>query len=119
MTIQILIVEDERLVVQHISQLLQDEGYRINAIASDGKTAIQKVIELQPDLILLDIHIKGEIDGIEVAAHVQSLYDIPIFYLTAFSDRETIERTKITNPLRYILKLFRRERGNGIRSPIQ
>jgi YesN/AraC family two-component response regulator len=109
MTIQILIVEDERLVVQHISQLLQDEGYRISAIASDGKTAIQKVVELQPDLILLDIRIKGEIDGIEVAAHVQSLYDIPILYLTAFSDRETIERAKITNPMGYVLKPFRRE----------
>jgi YesN/AraC family two-component response regulator len=106
---QILVVEDERLVAQHISQLLQDEGFSICAIASDGKTAIKKVIDLQPNLILLDIKIKGEIDGIEVAEHLQSLSDIPILYLTAFSDRETIERAQHTSPMGYVLKPFRRE----------
>ncbi len=109
MPIQTLIVEDERLVAQHISQLLQDEGYHVCAIASDGQTAIKKTIELQPDLILLDIRIKGEIDGIETAAHIQSLYNIPFLYLTAFSDRETVERAQLTSPMGYVLKPFRRE----------
>jgi YesN/AraC family two-component response regulator len=109
MSIEVLIVEDERLVAQHISCLLQDEGFTICAIASDGKTAIKKIVEFHPDLILLDIQIKGEIDGIEVAEQVQSLYDIPILYLTAFSDGETLARAQATNPMGYVLKPFRRE----------
>jgi YesN/AraC family two-component response regulator len=109
MTIQILIVEDERLVAQHISRLLQDEGFLVCAIASEGKIAIKKIIEFHPDLILLDIQIKGELDGIEVAQQIQTIYDIPILYLTAFSDTETIERAQTTNPMGYVLKPFRRE----------
>ncbi len=109
MSSQIIIVEDERLVAQDISQLLRDEGYTICAIASDGKTAIQKIIEFLPDLVLLDIRIKGEIDGISVAEHIQSFYSIPVIYLTAFSDAETLTRAKATNPMGYVLKPFRRE----------
>jgi YesN/AraC family two-component response regulator len=105
----VLIVEDERLVAQHISYILQDEGFSICAIAADGKTAIKKIVEFQPDLILLDIHIKGEIDGIEVAEQIQSLYDIPLLYLTAFSDAKTLERAQSTNPMGYVLKPFRHE----------
>jgi YesN/AraC family two-component response regulator len=108
MTVEILIVEDERLVAQHISRLLQDEGYSICAIASDGKTAIKKIIEFHPDLILLDIRIKGEIDGIEIAEQIL-MYDIPLLYLTAFSDAETLERAQATNPMGYVIKPFRRE----------
>jgi YesN/AraC family two-component response regulator len=106
---KILIVEDERLVAQHISQLLKDADYDICAIASDGGTAIKKIVELGPDLVLLDIRIKGETDGIEVGEHIQHFYDIPILYLTAFSDSDTLKRVKVTNPLGYILKPFRSE----------
>jgi len=109
MSSQIIIVEDERLVAQDIAQLLRDEGYTVSAIASDGKTAIQKIIEFLPDLVLLDIRIKGEIDGIEVAEHIQSFYAIPVIYLTAFSDVETLKRAQATNPMGYVLKPFRRE----------
>lgn len=109
MSIQILIVEDERLVAKHISQLLQDDGYTICAIASDGDTAMKKIVEFSPDLVLLDIQIKGEIDGVEVAEHIQSFHDIPIIYLTAFSDSDTLKRAQATNPMGYVLKPFRRE----------
>ncbi|AFY73804.1 DNA-binding domain-containing protein, AraC-type [Synechococcus sp. PCC 7502] len=109
MTSQIVIVEDERLVAQDIAQLLKDEGYTICAIAADGKTAIQKIIEFSPDLVLLDIRIKGEIDGIEVAEHIQSFYAIPVIFLTAFSDAETLKRAQATHPMGYVLKPFRRE----------
>jgi len=109
MTTTVLIVEDERLVAQHISQLLRNDGYEICAIASDGGTALKKISEFYPDLILLDIRIKGEIDGVEVAEQVKSLYAIPIVYLTAFSDAETLERAQKTNPQGYIIKPFRRE----------
>ncbi|WP_228014878.1 response regulator [Synechocystis salina] len=95
---KVLIVEDERLVAQHIAQLLKSDGYEVCAIASDGATALKKIAEFYPDLILLDIRIKGEIDGVEVAERIKSLYSIPIVYLTAFSDGETLERAQKTNP---------------------
>ncbi|MBJ7900950.1 MAG: helix-turn-helix domain-containing protein [Cyanobacteria bacterium RI_101] len=106
---KVLIVEDERLVAQHIAQLLKSNGYQIGAIVSDGAAALKKVAELYPDLILLDIRIKGELDGVEVAERLQSLYHIPIIYLTAFSDTETLARVQKTNPLGYVIKPFRRE----------
>jgi signal transduction histidine kinase len=106
---QVLIVEDERLVAQDISQILQDEGYEICAIASDGETAIKKMVEFTPDLALLDIRIKGNIDGVDVARFIQSFFDIPIIYLTAFSDAETLKRAQATNPMGYVVKPFRRE----------
>jgi YesN/AraC family two-component response regulator len=109
MCIKTLIIEDERFVAKHIAQLLEDEGYNVCAIVSDGETAIKKIIELYPDLILMDIRIKGEIDGIEVAEHIRFLYDIPIIYLTAFSDVETLNRAEMTNPSGYVVKPFRRE----------
>jgi signal transduction histidine kinase len=106
---QILIVEDERLVAQDIAQILEDEGYEICAISSDGEKAIKKMVEFSPDLALLDIQIKGNIDGVDVAKFIQSFYDIPIIYLTAFSDPETLKRAQATNPMGYVVKPFRRE----------
>ena len=96
LSIQVVIVEDERLVAQDIAQILRDEGYIICAIASDGETAIKKILEFSPNLVLLDIRIKGEIDGIDVAKFVQSYCDIPIVYLSAFSDTETLKRAQLT-----------------------
>lgn len=109
LSIQVVIVEDERLVAQDITQILRDEGYIVCAIASDGETAIKKILEFSPNLILLDIRIKGEIDGIDVAKFVQSYCDIPIVYLSAFSDTETLKRAQLTNPMGYVVKPFRSE----------
>ena len=109
LSIQVVIVEDERLVAQDIAQILKDEGYIVCAIASDGETAIKKILEFSPDLVLLDIRIKGEIDGIDVAKFVQSFCDIPIVYLSAFSDTETLKRAQLTNPMGYVVKPFRSE----------
>jgi YesN/AraC family two-component response regulator len=109
MSIQILIVEDESLVAQDIAQILKDEDYSVCAIANNGKTAIEKVAEFCPDLVLLDIRIKGELDGINVGEQIQLFYDIPLIYLTAFSDAETLKRAQATNPQGFVLKPFRRE----------
>ena len=106
MSVQVVIVEDERLVAQDISHILRDEGYIICAIASDGETAIEKILEFSPDLVLLDIRIKGRIDGIDVAKFTQSFCDIPIVYLSAFSDAETLKRAQLTNPMGYVVKPF-------------
>jgi YesN/AraC family two-component response regulator len=109
MCIKTLIIEDERFVAKHIAQLLEEEGYNVCAIVSDGEIALKKIIELYPELILMDVMIKGEIDGIEVAEHIRFLYDIPIIYLTGFSDVETLKRAEMTNPSGYVVKPFRRE----------
>ncbi|MGL5034953.1 MAG: helix-turn-helix domain-containing protein [Microcystaceae cyanobacterium] len=109
MATQVLIVEDERLVAQHIAQLLRNNGYEVCGIASEAETALKKIVEFYPDLILLDIRIRGNIDGIEIAEQVQFLYDIPVVYLTAFSDADTLERAQATKPSGYVVKPFRRE----------
>ncbi len=106
---RLIVVENERLIAQDIAQILQDDGYIIQAIASDGETAISEIVECPPDLVLLDIHINGKIDGIDVAKFIQSYYNIPIIYLTAFSDAETLKRAQLTNPMGYIVKPFREE----------
>jgi signal transduction histidine kinase len=109
LSIRVVIVEDERLVARDIAQILQDEGYVICAIASDGETAIKNILDSAPDLVLLDIRIKGAIDGIDVAKFIQSFCDIPLVYLSAFSDAETLKRAQLTNPMGYVVKPFRSE----------
>jgi signal transduction histidine kinase len=109
LSIKVVIVEDERLVAQDIAQILRDEGYSICAIASDGTNAIKAILEFLPDLVLLDIRIKGEIDGIDVAKFIQSYCNTPIVYLSAFSDSETLKRAQLTNPMGYVVKPFRSE----------
>lgn len=106
MTTQIMIVEDERLVAHDIAELLKDEGYAIAAIASNAKEAIAKISEILPDLVLLDIRIKGELDGVNIAEHIQSFYAIPVIFLTAFSDPETLKRAQATQPMGYVIKPF-------------
>lgn len=102
----ILVVEDESIVAEDIKNSLQMAGYTVLATASSGADAIKRVKEFHPDIVLMDIVIKGEIDGIETAKQIRSVLDIPVVYLTAFSDEKTIERAKITEPFGYIIKPF-------------
>jgi PAS domain S-box-containing protein len=103
---RILIVEDEIITAKDIEECLQDNGYAVHAIASSGEEAIKKVKEGNPDLVLMDIMLKGEMDGIETAGQIRSISNIPVVYLTAFSDKNILERAKITEPFGYILKPF-------------
>jgi len=103
---KILIVEDEIITAKDIKNCLQDNGYVVHAITSSGEEAIKKVTEGNPDLVLMDIVLKGGIDGIETARQIRSISNIPIVYLTAFSDKNILERAKITEPYGYILKPF-------------
>lgn len=104
--IKILVVEDERIVGEDIRQSLKSLGYTVSAITSSGREALKKTEEKQPDLILMDIVIHGEISGIETAEHIRSVFDIPVVYLTAYADEKTLERAKVTEPYGYILKPF-------------
>ncbi len=102
----ILIVEDEGIIARSIQAMLAGMGFRVSTTVSSGEEAIQKAEELQPDLVLMDIVLGGEIDGIEAAERIHSRFDIPVVYLTAYTDRETIERAKLTNPYGYVVKPF-------------
>jgi signal transduction histidine kinase len=105
--INILIVEDELLIAKNLSQKLEKLGYKIADIVSSGADAIQRAQELKPDLILMDIVIKGEIDGIETAAIINQKFDIPIIYTTAYADDETLQRAENTGSYGYLLKPFK------------
>ncbi|PZV14953.1 MAG: hybrid sensor histidine kinase/response regulator [Leptolyngbya sp.] len=103
---KILVVEDEVIVSKTITSQLNQLGYVVTATASSGDMAIAKVIETQPDLILMDIVLKGSMDGITTAAHIREQIDIPIIYLTAYADDSTLQRAKETQPVGYIVKPF-------------
>ena len=100
----VLIVEDELLVAEHLKLLLQSVNYRVQATVSSGEAAIQHIEASQPDLILMDIHLAGDLDGIETADILRSRVSIPIVFLSAYSDQTTLQRAKITEPSAYLLK---------------
>lgn len=101
---QILVVEDEIVTGIDIKKMLKNLGYNVPVVVSSGEEAIMKVKENNPDLVLMDINLKGGMDGIEAASKIHSFSDIPVIYLTAFSDNKTLERAKITEPYAYMVK---------------
>ncbi len=103
---QILVVEDDRIVAESIRRSLQNLGYAVPAIVDNGKEAIKKAEEYKPDLVLMDIVLWGEMDGIEAAMQIHSRFNIPAIYLSAYSDEKKLERAKITEPFGYIIKPF-------------
>ncbi len=103
---RILIVEDETIVAMDIKSNLLKLGYEICGVCVSGEQAVQQALELQPSLILMDIRLKGEIDGIEAAERINDSRRTPIVYLTAHADDSTVERAKITDPFGYVLKPF-------------
>jgi PAS domain S-box-containing protein len=104
---KILIVEDEMLISMEIKQKLHSMGYAVVGQVISGESAIQKAGEEKPDLILMDIRLKGEMDGITAAKKIMELYDIPIIFLTAHSDKATLERAIAISPSGYLLKPFK------------
>lgn len=104
---RILVVEDEIIIAEDIQRKLKKMGYDVPVIVSSGEEAIRKTKEIIPDLILMDIVIHGNMDGIETAGQIHSLFDIPVVYLTAYADEKTLERAKITEPFGYLIKPFK------------
>ena len=102
----ILVVEDEGILAQEIKSRLEKSGYSVCAVAHDGRTAITHAEEMRPDLVLMDIKLKGEMDGIETAGVIRDRFNLPVVYLTAFSDPATLERAKIMDPFGYVVKPF-------------
>lgn len=103
---KVLIVEDERIIAKDIENGLIALGYDVVDIAQNSIDAIARVKILRPDVVLMDVHIDGEIDGIETARIINATYFTPVVFLTAFSDEETIERAKEVGPFAYLIKPF-------------
>jgi PAS domain S-box-containing protein len=103
---RILIVEDELIVAKDLQKTLEAQGYEVVGKAASGPEALEKASNLNPDLILMDIILKGGTDGIETAREIQKLRDVPVIFLTAYGDQETLERVKAVNPFGYILKPY-------------
>ena len=103
---KIMIVEDEWITADDIRMSLQSLGYTVSSVVSSGEEAIKKAEGDRPDLVLMDIVLKGEMDGIEAASQIRSCYNIPIIYLTSYADEKILERARITEPFGYIVKPF-------------
>lgn len=103
---KILVVEDEKIVALGIKRMLKNMGYIVPSIASSGEEAIKKAEITFPDLILMDIMLKGDVDGISAAKIISDNMDVPVVYLTAYSDDKIIQRAKETGPYGYITKPF-------------
>ena len=102
--ISVLIVEDEGIIAENLRELLVSLGYNVLAIAATSEQAMSRVAEKCPDVILMDIRIKGKLDGIATTALLNERFDVPIIYLTAHADGATIERAKMTEPFGYLMK---------------
>ncbi len=103
---KIMIVEDEWITADDIKMSLQSLGYTITSLSSSGEEAIQNAEKDKPDLVLMDIVLQGEMDGIEAAHQIRSRFHIPVIYLTAYADDKVLARAKITEPFGYIVKPF-------------
>lgn len=106
---RILVVEDESLIALEISECLINLGYNVIETASQPEEAVELALKENPDLILMDINLQEKMDGIEVAARIHEEKDIPVIYLTAYSEQAILERAKTTEPYSYILKPFQEE----------
>ena len=106
MSHSILVVEDEVLVARDIKSRLIRMGYDVPDTASKGVEAIEKALALRPDLVLMDIHLSDNVDGVEAAVRIRETYDVPVIFCTAYSNEETLERAMVTTPYGYVLKPF-------------
>jgi len=103
---KILIVEDESIIAEDISDSLISLGYRITGMVYSGEEAIEAAAKCRPDLVLMDVNLQGEIDGITAAAEIRARFQIPVVYLTAYADENTLRRVNATKPFGYIVKPF-------------
>jgi PAS domain S-box-containing protein len=103
---RILIVEDELIIARGIQKRLQGMGYDVIDIVPSGEEAIQSATENPPNLVLMDINLQGSMDGIQAAESIRSRLDLPVIYLTAYTDAESLGRAKVTEPFGYIVKPF-------------
>ena len=103
---KILIVEDESIIAEDIADSLISLGYKVTAIVHSGEEALESAVKERPDLVLMDVNLQGEIDGITTGDRMRSRFQIPVIYLTAYADENTLRRVNSTKPFGYIVKPF-------------
>jgi DNA-binding NarL/FixJ family response regulator len=107
MSVRVLIVEDDPVIAADLEFLVANDDYQVAGVAYDSTRALDLLHRFRPDIVLLDIAIRGDKDGIALAAIIRDKYRIPFIYITAFADKETLERAKSTLPDGYIVKPFK------------
>jgi signal transduction histidine kinase len=105
--LKILVVEDEAIIAEDIAYHLEKMGYAVVDIVATGEEAIEVATTTHPDLVLMDIMLQGEKDGIEAAGQIRTELSIPVVYLTANADESTLQRAKVTGPFGYVIKPFK------------
>jgi len=103
---RILAVEDEGITAMHLHEMLERLGYEVIDVVASGEEAVRKAAEEQPDLVLMDIILRGDMDGIEAADEIRHRYGIPVVYVTAHAGEDFLERAKLTEPFGYVIKPF-------------
>jgi PAS domain S-box-containing protein len=103
---KLMLVDDEVVIISQLEEIVVAKGYEVIGMATSGKEAIEMAKDVRPDLILMDIMMPGEIDGITAAEQIKTETDIPVIFLTAYSEQELVDRAKCVEPLGYILKPF-------------
>ncbi len=103
---QVLIVEDDGIIAMDLESRMKQLGYGVTGVAGYGERAIEKVKENTPDVVLMDIILKGEMDGIEAAEEIRTQYDIPVIFITGYADKDRLKRAKLAYPFGFILKPF-------------
>jgi len=104
--VRILIVEDERIIAADLEENLKDMGYEVCGITGFGEEALELAAEHRPDLVLMDIKLQGAMDGIETAAEMKARFQLPVVYLTAFSNGEILSRAEVAEPFGFLVKPF-------------
>lgn len=103
----VFVVEDESIVSKDIQHSLKKLGYNVVGSAATGEKALEKIEDTNPDVVLMDIMLKGDMNGIETADQVKEKHNIPVIYLTAYADENTLSKAKVTEPYGYIIKPFK------------
>src|SRR4051812_40110190 len=106
---RILIVEDKTVIAEALAATLEKAGYSIAGKATSGEEALMLLEAEIPDVVLMDIHLDGKLDGIQTAEQINKLYSVPVIYLTDFHDEATISRAKHTRPAAYLLKPYQQK----------
>ena len=111
---RILVVEDEILVREDIEDCLAGLGHEVVSVASTGADALRKIPTARPDLVLMDIRLKGDMDGVEAARQIRTNFRLPVIFLTSHADDSTLQRAKAADPLGYIVKPFAETTVNAV-----
>lgn len=104
---RILIVEDEAITALELTRRLQRWGFEVVGDVASGQNALEMAQELKPDLIIMDISLKGKMDGVDTAIAISKIYDVPIIFLTAHGNQNTIRKAQVVKPAHYIIKPYR------------